>query len=36
MTVSSIISMIGIVSIIVGGFVYFLVLAIKSEKSKNG
>ncbi|WP_308708447.1 MetS family NSS transporter small subunit [Marinoscillum pacificum] len=36
MSISSIISMICTVSIILGGFVYFLVLAMRNEKSKNG
>ncbi len=36
MTIGSIISMVAIVSIVVGGFVYFMVLAMRNEKDKNG
>ncbi|HCX21780.1 MAG TPA: hypothetical protein DHN29_07685 [Cytophagales bacterium] len=36
MSISSIISMIVTVSVILGGFVYFLLLAMKNEKTKNG
>lgn len=36
MSVGAIISMICIVSIVVGGFLYFLFTAINKEKSKDG
>lgn len=36
MTTSTIVSMIVILTIIVGGFIYFLSKALKKEKQENG